>query len=701
MSHRRSSSAVVATLFAGITFAGFSLLTGCSLSPSLPASGPAPATGPVSITGAVHGGQNPIYNSTIVLWQAGTTGTTPGGYGANATSLMKSGSAGVVKTAINGTFTLTGTYNACTTGSELYVTAYGGDPSDTSMSINNTNIMLVAALGLCQNLTTSTSIQINEVTTVAAAFGLGQFFGGFGTATGTGDLIGAPSTNTKGLINAFATTGNLVNTSTGMPASTTVPSSPGGAYMTGNDQQKLNTEANIIADCVNQTTVSNTPCTNLYAAVTPTSATAPADTFQAAVYLSLNPTSTNASSSSTNMTTLFNQQSAFAPFSPALTAAPNDWTLALSYDSSGIDDLADAAVDANGDIWFVNGNASGTNGGGFVVLNGGTGAAGGTAGVTGGQIGYYTSGTYGSSPVTTATVNAPRKVAIDENGYAWTANDSSTYYVFKAQSGTGIVGSFTVGSGPTALYGVAVDPTSDNIYVDGSGNAVSVLENAANGSATTITASVVGSATAPGLLINASGTAYQAIQSSSLYEFTVPNSTTSVTPTAVTNSPFTAGSALYLGAIDGNGRVIFSNSNTVLTTVTGSGSGETTGSITSTCMSSGRGIAIDGNNNIWVANTGTSTVSVNGSNTTTYTVCEFNSAGTLISATAGYGPHNINIGRGIAVDLSGNVWVTSYSAATPFGGTAGANVTEIIGAAVPVVNPIATALLNGKMGTRP
>jgi len=114
---------------------------------------------------------------------------------------------------------------------------------------------------------------------------------------------------------------------------------------------------------------------------TATTATAPADIFQAAVYLSLNPTSTHTTLSSTNMSTLFGQQSAFQPFGPALSGAPNDWTLALSYSGTGVDNLAEAAVDANGDIWFVNGNGSGTNGGGIVILNGGTGTVGGTVGV--------------------------------------------------------------------------------------------------------------------------------------------------------------------------------------------------------------------------------------------------------------------------------------------------------------------------------
>jgi len=58
----------------------------------------------------------------------------------------------------------------------------------------------------------------------------------------------------------------------------------------------------------------------------------------------------------------------------------------------------------------------------------------------------------------TATVNGPRGIAIDENGNGWTANNATTFYVFRATSGVGITGAFTVGAGPSSPYGVVVDP---------------------------------------------------------------------------------------------------------------------------------------------------------------------------------------------------------------------------------------------------
>jgi hypothetical protein len=62
----------------------------------------------------------------------------------------------------------------------------------------------------------------------------------------------------------------------------------------------------------------------------------------------------------------------------------------------------------------------------------------------------------------------------------------------------------------------------------------------------------------------------------------------------------------------------------------------------------------------------------------------------------------------MAVDPSGNVWVpnTGYIVYNPTGDTAtytynGTSITEIVGAAVPVVTPISVAAANGTQATKP
>ena len=87
-------------------------------------------------------------------------------------------------------------------------------------------------------------------------------------------------------------------------------------------------------------------------------------------------------------------------------------------------------------------------------------------------------------------------------------------------------------------------------------------------------------------------------------------------------------------------------------------------------------VAVDGAGNIWVANIGA-------------TISEFSNNGVAISPSTGYslGPHYLNA---IAVDGSGNVWVTTDAAVVVF-----------VGAATPVVTPIATGVKNNTLGTRP
>jgi hypothetical protein len=73
-------------------------------------------------------------------------------------------------------------------------------------------------------------------------------------------------------------------------------------------------------------------------------------------------------------------------------------------------------------------------------------------------------------------------------------------------------------------------------------------------------------------------------------------------------------------------------------------------------------------------------------------VTAITNAGTAISGTGGYTGGSMSTPYGLAVDMSGNVWV----------GNAGANrLVELIGAATPVVAPLSVAAGASKLGTRP
>jgi hypothetical protein len=99
----------------------------------------------------------------------------------------------------------------------------------------------------------------------------------------------------------------------------------------------------------------------------------------------------------------------------------------------------------------------------------------------------------------------------------------------------------------------------------------------------------------------------------------------------------------------------------------------------------------DGAGNLWVTDAASAP---------TGTIFEISNAGVPQGPAAGFA-HTYDEPYGIAVDLSGNVWVGAFSAGQPNG-----FITEIVGAAAPVVTPLAAGLPltpggASKLGTRP
>jgi hypothetical protein len=323
------------------------LLAGCGLqsSSSTAASPTAPITTPGSqgkLSGNVHGGQNPVSGAVIQLYAVGASGYTSAAQPLIPTSAQvvynssaPAGTTGAL-TDSNGSFLITGDYT-CPTGSYVYITATGGNSGGGS----NPNIVLMDALGPCSQLSSSTYIIINEVTTVAGAYALAQFSSGstFGTGLSSqpGSASSAPSdnfatsaANLQGIANAMATASVLANNATG--------NSPGGnANGTAvPDYWQVNMIADILAACVN-TTSPFTSCTTLYSKVNPVGGNAPADTLQAAVAMALSPSlsncATGATCASTQIGTLFNLIPASAPFMPYPVTATqvNDMTIGITY----------------------------------------------------------------------------------------------------------------------------------------------------------------------------------------------------------------------------------------------------------------------------------------------------------------------------------------------------------------------------------
>jgi hypothetical protein len=348
-------------LFPGRWFASSTLLAvcvllmGCGMSGSA-GNGGGSALGSSSVTigvnGSVHGGQNPVLGGTIQLYQVGTTG-----YSSHAVPLL----ATPATTNAAGSFSITGQYT-CTSGSYLYITSSGGSPQISSNpTTNNNNITLAAALGLCDNLTASTFIIIDEVTTVAAAYALAQFSQGtiFGqtmlsqpgsASSAPADNFATSSTNLTGLANAMAISQVLASNASG--------SSPGNNSNSSAIPEwwQVNLIANMLAACVNSTggmAGDGSPCGTLFGNV---KGTTPADTLQAALDLALNPAVT-----STGITNLYNLIPPTAPFQPypVSAAAITDFSIGIQYQPvSGATKLlsqpSGISIDSLGNAWIGN-----------------------------------------------------------------------------------------------------------------------------------------------------------------------------------------------------------------------------------------------------------------------------------------------------------------------------------------------------------
>jgi sugar lactone lactonase YvrE len=646
--------------FVIVLFSCALVLAGCAGMPAITTSNTDSIPGTV-LHGSVHGGQNPIIGAHVYLYAINTNGYGGPGIAASSTNASVSllgNDAGTTQDANShyyvttdqyGNFTITGDYSCPSNYAHTFFYASGGDPGLGSGV--NSAITLTAPAQACN---TSASTDINEVSTIATAYA----FAGYAsdpTHISTSNTVLAAT----GLTNAANTLANLETANTGVALATTA----GGNGTV--PQTEINTLANILAACVNSTGPTSTQCGTLFSNATNNGVDAP-DTATAALNIAHNP-----GPSSTVVGNLFGLQTPSSPFQPMLPSAPNDFTIAISYSGGGLNSPVPLAIDAAGDVWVGN-TASGANSVSEFS-----------------PLGAVISG----SPFSGGGIVDPYSIAIDKSGNLWTANVTPNSLSELSSAGAPVSTSAGyTGGGLNAPYDIALDSLGHVWVVNNVGSSLSEFTSAGANPGTPLT-------TSPGdqgggisndpvsLAIDASGNIWisDSITLGALSEFYATGAS-SGTAESGTNGDTGGGLNDPWGlAVDGSGNVWVADSGTGANRISLFGASGTAISSPTGYIGGGlnipEGIAIDGAGNVWVANRATTLTSPPYPNSD---ISEFNSAGTAISSSTGY-QAGLNLNLRIAVDGSGNIWVTNASLNS---------ITEFVGAGSPVVTPKVANLLN-------
>jgi len=235
------------------------------------------------------------------------------------------------KTDSHGNFAMHGTG---VPGSSLYLIASGGIPSANKAGGNNPAIWLLSVVGNKP----PTPVVIDEMTTIASVFTHVQFIVGT-SIKGSALALGIAAGNVPNLVDLE--TGGL-----GPVIQDPLNSSQTATLAT------FNTLANLLAGCI--TRVHDDACNKLFAVATPPGGAAPTDTLTAAQNIARNPAH--------QAQALFALLDDFypvaaggrwrpVPFIPYLSFAPSAWTLSLVYAGGGLNSLGGIAIDGEGNMW--------------------------------------------------------------------------------------------------------------------------------------------------------------------------------------------------------------------------------------------------------------------------------------------------------------------------------------------------------------
>jgi len=83
------------------------------------------------------------------------------------------------------------------------------------------------------------------------------------------------------------------------------------------------------------------------------------------------------------------------------------------------------------------------------------------------------------------------------------------------------------------------------------------------------------------------------------------------------------------------------------------------------------------------------------------TISELTSVGTAQSGSSGYTASGMTYANGIAVDPSGNVWVSNCGSYCTNSGSDTGSIFEFIGAGTPTATPLSSAAANNALASKP
>jgi endo-1,4-beta-xylanase len=338
----------------------------------------------------------------------------------------------------DGNFSIPASYFCPSASSQLYVVARGGIPGLAS-GADNSAIALMTMVGACGSLSGSSTISVNEATTIGSVWPLSAYMK---SAT---DLGSAPGD--AAFISAASSVHQFVNIAQGI--------SPGMATPESHFAQsaKLYSLADVLDNCVNSAGGSagdGSPCGSLFSMATPATGGAPSDTVSAAMRIAQGPYN--------EVSGIFGLIQAPTAFQPTLTAIPADWTLSLSHPIE------------TPTISLATGNYVGSQ---TVTMSEST---------AGSKIYYTTDGTVPTSsssmysgPISIDITSTIQAIAVD--GISESALASSTLTITSATAASTAAKLAFLQQPSNALIGVAVSPAVRVVVEDVDGKTVGSATN--------------------------------------------------------------------------------------------------------------------------------------------------------------------------------------------------------------------------------